>query len=176
MTDILPDILQDGLIVVFCGTAASAKSAQVGAYYGNPTNAFWRALHEVGLTPHQFNPQEFRDLVNYRIGLTDAAKKVSGNDSNLKSGDFDSTTLTEKITLYQPKILAFTSKRAYRAWRGLSTSKQVSYGFQQDTIGQTLIFVLPSPSGAARGYWDISHWQTLADRYQQLRIQHGNLD
>lgn len=176
MTDILPDILQEGLIVVFCGTAASAKSAQVGAYYGNPTNAFWRALHEVGLTRHQFKPQEFRDLTHARIGLTDVAKKASGNDSDLKSDDFDGAELTEKIKVYQPNILAFTSKRAYRAWRGLSASKQVSYGFQDDLIGKTRIFVLPSPSGAARGYWDISHWQILADAYQQLRNQHGNLD
>ena len=176
MTNILPDILQEGLIIVFCGTAASTKSAQIGAYYGNPTNAFWRTLYAIGITPYHLKPEAFRELANYGVGLTDIAKHVSGNDRDLNADDFDSGTLTSKIELYQPQILAFTSKRAYRAWRNVSSNHRIDYGFQRDVLGHTRIFVLPSPSGAARGYWDISHWKTLADTYQQLRTQHGNTD
>ena len=51
MIDVLPDVLQDDLVVVFCGTAASTVSAREGAYYANASNAFWRALHETGMTP-----------------------------------------------------------------------------------------------------------------------------
>lgn len=169
MTHILPDVLQSDLIVVFCGTAASAKSAAMGAYYANPTNAFWRTLYEIGLTPHQFKASDFRELVRYKIGLTDVAKSAKGNDSDLQPTDFDSMGLVQKIEHYQPHILAFTSKRAYRESRNLLTGKRVDYGWQQDTIGQTQLFVLPSPSGAARGYWDISVWQTLAGAYQHMK-------
>lgn len=176
MSHILPDILQEGLRVVFCGTAASTKSAEVGAYYGNPTNAFWRTLYEIGLTPYQLQPTEFRTVKAYGIGLTDIAKHVSGNDDILSTDDFDGIGLTEKIDTYQPQILAFTSKRGYREWRGIASSKSVAYGWQDNMIGQTKIFVLPSPSGAARGYWDISVWQALAETVQQAKVDYGKYD
>ena len=128
MSDILPDVLQEGLIIVFCGTAASAKSAEVGAYYANPTNAFWRTLYDIGITARQLDPTEFRTLTQLRIGLTDLAKQVSGNDKDLSADDFDSARVTQKIETYQPDILAFTSKRAYRAWRNITSSKPVAYG------------------------------------------------
>lgn len=169
MTDVLPDVLQEELVVVFCGTAASVKSAEVGAYYGNPTNKFWSALYEVGMTPRQLDPTEFQTVVYYGIGLTDMAKGAIGNDNVLSDDDFDSNQLTQKIITYQPQILAFTSKRAYREWRGVSASYTVNYGWQAETIGQTSIYVLTSPSGAASGYWDIIVWQTLADNYKERR-------
>jgi len=176
MSDILPDMLAHDVIVVFCGTAASTKSAEVGAYYGNPTNAFWRTLYETGMTPHQLQPTDFKTLKDFAIGLTDVAKGAVGNDDVLSNDDFDRDSLTQKIELYQPEILAFTSKRAYRAWRGVSSSKAVQYGWQAEGIGETRIYVLTSPSGAARGYWDIAVWQTLADTYTELRTTHGDND
>ena len=36
MTHILSDLLQPGLRLVFCGTAAGAVSAAKGAYYAGP--------------------------------------------------------------------------------------------------------------------------------------------
>ncbi len=176
MNDVLPDVLQTGLTVIFCGTAASEKSADIGAYYGNPTNAFWKTLYEVGMTPHQLDPIDFHEVLAYGIGLTDVAKKAVGNDDVLSQADFDGVGLTQKIETYQPQILAFTSKRAYRAWAGVPSRHKVAYGCQKKTIEQTKIYVLPSPSGSARGYWDIEIWQTLANRYQQLRIQDGKHD
>ena len=41
---ILPDVLQPGLALVFCGTAAGKRSAAERAYYAHPGNMFWRAL------------------------------------------------------------------------------------------------------------------------------------
>ena len=176
MSHILPDVLQNNLIIVFCGTAASTRSAQVGAYYGNPTNAFWHTLYEIGLTANQYEPIEFRKLVKLHIGLTDVAKGASGNDSDLKPDDFDSEALIQKIEHYQPQILAFTSKRAYRAALDIASHISVDYGWQDKMINQTRIYVLPSPSGAARAYWDISVWQALAAAYQELRIQYDTSD
>ena len=167
MTDVLPDVLADGLVVVFCGTAASTVSAREGAYYANGSNAFWRTLHETGITPRRFAPSEFRQLSDLRIGLTDVAKNTSGGDSSLRRSDFDPQRLSEIIRRYQPQILAFTSKAAWRAWRRMSSADAVSYGWQCCHLGHTEFVVLPSPSGAARGYWDISYWLDLADEYRR---------
>lgn len=168
MNDVLPDVLDTGLRVVFCGTAASEKSAAVGAPYANPTNKFWRALFDIGMIPRHLPPTDFRTVTRYGIGITDMAKGAIGNDDVLTPSDFDSDSVTQKIEQYQPHVLAFTSKRAYREWRGISPTKPVSYGWQAETIGQTKIYVLTSPSGAASRYWDIAVWQNLADACQLL--------
>ena len=44
MAEVLPDILQPGLRVVFCGTAAGRASAKARAYYAGPGNSFWKTL------------------------------------------------------------------------------------------------------------------------------------
>ena len=166
MTDVLPDILDYGLIVVFCGTAASRASASACAYYANPGNYFWRALFAVGMTQRLFAPEEFRLLPELRIGLTDLAKGTFGSDRDLRASDLDSDSLTSKIERYQPQIVAFTSKRAFHAWRGSAAGMRISYGWQAETIDDSRLFVLPSPSGAARRYWDLTHWESLATAYK----------
>ncbi len=167
MIEVLPDLLTPGLIIVFCGTAASEISAQARAYYANPSNAFWRMLHVTGLTPRLYAPTEFRDLLELKIGLTDLAKYAAGNDRSLQPNDFCVSRLSEKIRHFQPHLLAFTSKTAWRAWQGIPASAQVAYGWQSESLLETRFFVLPSPSAAARRYWDIAPWQQLAGEYRR---------
>jgi double-stranded uracil-DNA glycosylase len=156
---ILPDVLQPGLRLVFCGTAAGKRSAEAGAYYAHPGNQFWRALFQSGLTPRLLAPQEFLLLPGFGIGLTDLAKRHAGNDDELPKDAFDVPGLMAKIKRYAPGVLAFTSKNAARAALGTTTA----YGLQPHGFGGTQVFVLPSPSGQARGHWDIEPWMKLAE-------------
>src|ERR1700704_211827 len=80
---VLPERLRPGLRLVFCGTAAGKQSALQKAYYANKQNKFWRTLHEVGLTPRLFEPNEFPLLWELGIGLTDIAKYHFGMDHQL---------------------------------------------------------------------------------------------
>lgn len=155
---VLPDVLAPGLSVVFCGTAAGDRSAREGAYYAHPGNLFWRALHEAALTPRQLAPHEFPHVLELGIGLTDLAKHHSGNDAALPRDAFDVAALRAKIAHYQPRLLAFTSKAAARAALGRAT---ISYGLQPERLGSTGLWVLPSPSGQARGHWRIDPWRAL---------------
>ena len=152
-----------GLAVVFCGTAASTVSAHRRAYYAGPGNAFWPTLFEIGLTPRLLQPEEFRDIPQFGLGLTDLAKTASGADHSLRPSHFDCVSFKRKINLFQPGILAFTSKRAATEF----LDRPVSYGLQAEGINATALFVLPSPSGAARRYWDLDPWRELADLTRQ---------
>ena len=158
---ILPDVLQPGLKLVFCGTAAGKRSAAEGAYYAHPGNLFWRVLAEVGLTSRRYAPDEFPVLPELGIGFTDLAKFHSGNDSELPRDAFDVPALRAKIERYAPRWLAFTSKHGAKAALGRAIT---GYGEQPERIGTTRVFVLPSPSGQARGHWSIGPWQELAGR------------
>jgi double-stranded uracil-DNA glycosylase len=155
----LPDILQPKLRIVFCGTAAGHRSAQLGAYYAGRGNTFWSTLHKMGLTPYQLDPEDFRKVLDFGLGLTDLAKKKSGMDHVLEEDDFDRDGLIEKIKSASPRILAFTSKNAAKQFL---QKRKVEYG-PQGRIGATELWVLPSTSGAARKHWDITWWQKLAE-------------
>ena len=161
---ILPDLLQPGLALVFCGTAAGRRSAAERAYYAHPGNLFWRALFEAGLTPRLLVPPEFPLLLDYGIGLTDLAKRHSGNDDELPRDAFDAPALVAKIERHAPRLLAFTSKNAARSALGHA----VGYGLQGETIGDTRLVVLPSPSGQARGHWDLAPWLALSELYHAV--------
>ena len=155
----LPDVLAHGLAIVFCGTAPGKASAAARAYYAHPQNLFWRALHESGLTQRRLEAREFPALLTMGLGLTDLAKKVSGNDDEVERRHFDVAGLIAKIEHFRPQVVAFTSKNAAKVFLRVST---VDYGLQPRTIGATRLFVLPSPSGAARARWTLSPWRDLA--------------
>ena len=59
LAHVLPDVLEPGLRIVFCGTAAGHVSARRGAYYAHPQNRFWPALHAIGLTPRRLEPEDY---------------------------------------------------------------------------------------------------------------------
>lgn len=156
---ILPDLLEDRLSLVLCGTAPSTASKKNEAYYAHPGNIFWKTLFEAGLTPERLHPKEYRDLLKYRIGLTDLNKTEWGADSELSRVGFDIPKFVEKMLRYRPLVIAFTSKFAGRNFSGRKT---VPYGRQIETIEGIPLFVVPSTSGLARGHFDLSQWQALA--------------
>ena len=156
---ILPDVLQPGLEVVFCGTAPGAASARAAAYYAKPGNKFWRVLHETGLTPAQLSPADYRQLLEHGIGLTDLCKVSFGQDRDLPQEHLDRAGLEAKILHHQPRLLAFTSLQGAKWY---FRDRIIRPGLQAATIGGTRIFVLPSTSGLATNHWSIEPWRALA--------------
>src|ERR1700730_14557707 len=108
----LPDQLRANLRLVFVGTAASTRSASVGHYYAHPGNRFWRALHEAGITPRRYRPDEFGALLELGIGFTDLSKSGAGMDHQIARQLFDVACFRTKIESWRPKTIAFTSKQA----------------------------------------------------------------
>jgi TDG/mug DNA glycosylase family protein len=162
----LPDVLAPGLSVVFCGTAAGNVSAARGAYYAHPQNKFWRALHSAGITPRQLQPEEFSVLPSHGVGLTDIAKTVKGMDKELPPdalGQGACEAMRLKIALVQPRIVAFTSLNAGRRF----LRRAAGFGEQRERIGDTRLWLLPSPSPAANWNWDESWWRALAEAVRQ---------
>jgi double-stranded uracil-DNA glycosylase len=159
--DVLPDVLTAGLRVVFCGTQAGAASARRGAYYAGPGNKFWKTLFETGLLPLPLGPADFPDLPRYGIGFTDVAKGTSGPDTVLLRHHVDITGFLAKIREHAPAIVAFNGKRAAQAALG-ERGLTLGYGLQPSLLVGSRVFILPSTSGAASGYWSIEPWRELA--------------
>jgi double-stranded uracil-DNA glycosylase len=160
---VLPDLLVPGLRIVFCGTAAGAASAALGAYYAGRGNRFWPILAETGLTPRLLKPEEFPLLPSFGIGLTDLAKHASGADADLAREAFDRAGLIRRIAAVAPGALAFNGKRAAAEFYGLPTAR-IAFGAAPPVDGMPPIFVLPSTSRAANGNWDAAVWHAFAER------------
>jgi TDG/mug DNA glycosylase family protein len=161
---VLPDVLPQGLRIVFCGTAVGTVSAARGAYYAHPQNKFWSALHAVGLTPRLMRPEEYADLPNWGLGLTDIAKHVSGMDRELPRGALGReacAALDARIRAAAPRLLAFTSLTGGRRYLG----RVAGFGEQPERIGATRVWLLPSPSPTAGWNWEHHKhwWRMLAD-------------
>jgi TDG/mug DNA glycosylase family protein len=157
----LPDQLQTNLRLVFVGTAASTRSADVGHYYAHPGNRFWRTLHQGGITPRRYEPQEFPALLQLGIGFTDMCKTGAGMDHEALAFPVDVPAFREKMRRYRPKTIAFTSKKAASLFYGRPT-KAIAPGRQPPVQDFPLVFVLASPSGAASGHWTLQPWRELA--------------
>jgi TDG/mug DNA glycosylase family protein len=154
--------LTDGLRLVFCGSALGDVSWERRAYYANPGNRFWQTLAEVGLTPCRLVPKEYPRLVEWGIGLTDLVKTDHGQDAHIFDGrvDLDESRrlLRAKVLRWQPRVLAFTSRTVAAQFLG----RRSGTGRQPDSVGRTVVWVLPSTSGLARRFFDIGPWQDLA--------------
>lgn len=158
----LPDVLDTDLNVIFIGTAAGKKSAETGHYYAGPGNRFWPTLHEVSLTPRCFRPEEFRELLGLRMGLTDLSKLGAGMDHEIRPEEFDFAHFKANLAHFRPRAIASTSKKAAALALGEDSTHDVAYGRQAQRDGLPEIFVLTSPSGVARSHWDIAPWLELA--------------
>jgi TDG/mug DNA glycosylase family protein len=159
--DRLPDQLRENLRLVFVGTAASTRSAELGHYYAHPGNRFWRAIHEAGITPRRYQPGEFAALIELGIGFTDLSKTGAGMDHEIAAEQIDVPGFRVKMEKYRPRTMAFTSKKAASLFYG-RPSAAIALGQQPRDGSWPEIFVLPSPSGAASGSWTLEPWRELA--------------
>jgi TDG/mug DNA glycosylase family protein len=65
-----PDILSEGLEVVFCGINPATTAAAAGHNFSNRSNRFWTALHLAGFTDRLLQPHEEQHLLTYGCGIT----------------------------------------------------------------------------------------------------------
>jgi TDG/mug DNA glycosylase family protein len=160
---ILPDLLRPGLHLVFCGTAPSRISAAKGAYYANPGNRFWPTLWEVGLLPDRLGAADFPRLNDIGLGLTDLNKTEIGNDADLSPDAYDVPGFMAKMRLHRPAGIAFTSKHGASIFlSALAAGRDMPWGRQPLDWEEIALFVLTSPSGQARRWFNIESWREAA--------------
>ncbi len=136
-------------------------SAAAGAYYANKQNKFWKILYETKLISTPLQAHQYRELLRYRIGLTDLVKTHYGMDNQIPLSKLDDprARLRASIAAFRPTFLAFTSKTAGEKFFG----GKRDFGEQFERIGETRVWILPSTSGAANGSWRPEIWHRFAD-------------
>jgi TDG/mug DNA glycosylase family protein len=160
----LPDILDHGLNVVFCGLNPGMDAAAAGHHFLGRGNRFWTVLYLAGFTPHQIAPYDDENVLRHGLGLTVAATRPTRRAAEIASDDYARAApgLLGKLHFYQPRYVAFLGKAAYLAVTG---TRQVHWGDQEVRLGSARGWVLPNPSGLNRGF----SLDELVDAYAALR-------
>jgi double-stranded uracil-DNA glycosylase len=142
----LPDILAQGLGVVFCGINPGMRSAALGQHFATRSNRFWRVLYLAGFTPELILPQNARSLLGHGCGLTSAVERPTIGAGELKRHDFIQAlpALERKIRRYGPRCIAFLGKPACTA---IFNRRDLGWGRQSLLFGGAAVWILPNPSG-----------------------------
>jgi len=161
---VLPDVLADGLSVVFCGINPGLWSAATGHHFARPGNRFWPALHASGFTPRLLTPEEQWTLLDLGLGLTNVVPRASARADELTPAELEAggRALEAKVRRHRPAWLAVLGVTAYRA---AFCDRSAQVGPQERAIGESRIWVLPNPSGLN------AHWTpaALAEELGRLR-------
>ena len=154
----IPDVLAPGLVAIFCGINPGRVSAAARAPFANPRNDFWRLLHAAGFTPRLLEPGEYRRLLEFGVGLTNAARRTTRGSGDLRAADFEGARerLETIAAQLRPRAIGFVGKAAYQ---GVFRERS-EHGLQERKLDDTQLFVLPStsPANAAVSWEERLRW------------------
>jgi double-stranded uracil-DNA glycosylase len=147
----VPDIIEPGLKVLFCGINPGLYSAAVGHHFARPGNRFWPALHAAGFTDRLLSPFEERQILRKGYGITNIVDRASASAAELSEDELrrGARRLRRKVQRYRPRFVAFLGVAAYRVAFDRPHAK---VGMQPDVLDSTQIWVLPNPSGLNAHY------------------------
>ena len=156
----LPDLLRDGLTVVFIGINPSLYSAMQGHYFARRANRFWPCFSRSVLSEpvrrrlgvERFEPADDVVLPGYGFGFTDLVKRPTARAGDLGPEEFAPgvAALAAKIERHAPRVACFHGMTGYRhVVRLLDPAARADVlGPQPLRIGETHCYVVPNPSGA----------------------------
>jgi TDG/mug DNA glycosylase family protein len=161
----IPDVIARDLDVLFCGINPGLYTAAVGHHFGRPGNRFWPTLYRAGFTPRLFAPHEQRDLLTLGCGITNVVARATAAADELTKDELieGAKILARKVKRYNPRYLAIVGIGAYRTAFARPKAK---FGLQQETIGETKIWILPNPSGLNANYQP----PALAKLFREVRF------
>jgi double-stranded uracil-DNA glycosylase len=160
----IPDVIADGLRVLFSGINPGLYSAATGHHFARPGNRFWPALHQSGFTNRLFHPVEQEGLIELGLGITNIVARATAKADELSPAELreGGAVLAAKAAQRRPAWLAVVGVTAYRTAFG---HPRASVGPQDSALGGTRVWLLPNPSGLN------AHWSAaaLAAEFGRLR-------
>jgi double-stranded uracil-DNA glycosylase len=160
----LRDVIAPKLRVLFCGINPGLYSGATGHHFARPGNRFWPTIHQAGFTPRLLHPSQQHELLNWGYGITNLVARTTATADELTAEEllFGRKRLVRKIKRYRPRILAVLGIGAYRT---AFQQSRAALGVQAETIEDTILWVLPNPSGLN------AHYQLsgLVEQFRKLR-------
>ena len=145
------DVIAPDLRVLFCGINPGLYTAAVGHHFARPGNRFWPALYAGGFTERLLSPFDERELLQSGYGITNVVSRTTNSADQLSRDEIiaGGEQLRAKVLRYRPRVLAVLGVGAYRT---AFNQPKATIGRQEETIGETILWILPNPSGLNANY------------------------
>lgn len=156
----LPDLLREGLELVFVGINPSLYSVARGHYFARGINRFWPCFSRsvLSLSIRQalgvelLEPAHDQLLPAHGIGFTDVVKRPTAKAVDLGRDEFaaGATALLARLEHYRPRVACFQGMMGYRPFAAVMgwAGRDLALGAQPLSLHRTQVFVVPSPSPA----------------------------
>jgi double-stranded uracil-DNA glycosylase len=161
----LPDLLEPGLSLIFCGINPGLRAASTGHHFDGRGNRFWQVMHLAGFTSEQIRPEDDHTLLSYGCGLTTVVPRPTAQAAELSRMEIElaGDAFRQKIARYAPRHIAFLGKIALSA---ISGTREIQWGLQTRPFAGAHAWVLPNPSGLNRAF-DLD---ALVTTYREVRL------
>jgi TDG/mug DNA glycosylase family protein len=160
----VPDVIAPNLKVLFCGINPGLYSAATGHHFARPGNRFWPALYAAGFTERLLSPFEERELLKRGYGITNVVERATATAAELSAEEIveGGRRLAAKARRYRPQYVAVLGISAYRTAFNVPKAR---LGRQGEKFGESVIWILPNPSGLNAHYQP----KDLAQLFLELR-------
>jgi TDG/mug DNA glycosylase family protein len=161
----VPDLLGDGLTVLFCGINPGRRSGATGYHFAGPGNRFWRVLHRAGFTDRELRPDETDALLDAGFGITNLVPRTTASAKELRPDEFAGSAerLRGIVAMHRPAVVAVLGIGAYRQ----AFARDAQIGRQPGTPTGAVTHVLPNPSGLQARY----SLDALVELFRATRIE-----
>ncbi|QBI21954.1 mismatch-specific DNA-glycosylase [Egibacter rhizosphaerae] len=153
----LPDIGRPGIALLLCGINPGTTSGTQGCHFAGPSNRFWRALADAGLTSRRLRPSEQDLLPAFGIGLTNLCPRTTTRASEVSADELrgGAARLRRLAADWRPRVVAVLGVTAFRV---AFERPDARVGPQNDPPGW---WVLHNPSGLNAHATPAEHAQSL---------------
>jgi len=152
------DLVGPGLRLLFVGINPGLWTAAVRTHFAHPTNRFYPALAEAGITDYEVDrvagmtDADRAHLVERGVGITNLVRRATARASELSREELreGGERLLRFVSHHRPKVVAIAGISAYRDAFG---ERAAVLGRQPGTLDSALrwsdaaLWVVPNPSG-----------------------------
>jgi TDG/mug DNA glycosylase family protein len=149
---VVPDLLGPDCRLLFVGINPGLWTAATGAHFARRGNRFYPALYRAGIVDRLIDASDGMSeadhdlLIERGIGITNLVARASARADELTTDELleGGRALIETVTRVRPAVMAVAGITAYRTAFG---DRKAAIGRQDRTIRDTLVWVVPNPSG-----------------------------
>lgn len=149
---VVPDLIGPGLRLLFVGINPGLWTAAVQTHFAHPGNRFYPALFSAGIISEPIDAgagmtdADRARFVARGLGITNLVRRASAKASELTAAEqrTGGQELRELVLEHQPVVVAIAGITAYRTAFG---EPKATKGRQPDRWGDTVVWVVPNPSG-----------------------------
>jgi double-stranded uracil-DNA glycosylase len=148
----VPDLVGDGVRLVFVGINPGLRTAATQIHFGNPANRFRPALVAAGILapPADGVPgmtdEDLDELVRRGVGITNLVRRATARADELTTAELveGAARLEHFVTTHRPRVVAVLGVTAYRT---AFQQARATPGRQAADLAGAELWVVPNPSG-----------------------------